>query len=213
MRRLALFATGFSTMGMEVVWMRLYPAINGTFVYSFAEIVAIYLLATTFGSFVYRRLRRSSIAGRIGLWFPWLCATSLVPLLSASVTFPEINVVRTRLHRPGAVLRPAGVPGHRRSSIARPETTRRVPGRPTGSTCWACVMGSLVAGLVLLPVMGTRGAAFTLASPLFLFLIAPSVRRDGHAACECRGGWRRRLRFGFRRRCSLRAVSESPGAS
>src|SRR5262249_42259104 len=74
LRRYALFATGFSTMGMEVVWMRIYPKVIGTMVYSFAAIVATYLLATTVGSALYRRLRRREVAGRVGLWFPWLCA-------------------------------------------------------------------------------------------------------------------------------------------
>src|SRR5262245_12731598 len=37
-RMLALFVTGFTTMGMEVVWMRIYPFVVGTFVYSFASI-------------------------------------------------------------------------------------------------------------------------------------------------------------------------------
>lgn len=179
-RRLALFVTGFSTMGMEVVWMRLYPTINGTFVYSFAEIVAIYLLATTFGSFVYRRLRRSEFAGRIGLWFPWLCAASLLPLLSASVTFPEINVI-LRVFIGLApfcallgFLTPALIDREAGDDPAR-------AGNAYGINLLGCVMGSLVAGLVLLPSMGTRGTAFVLASPLFFFLIAPSVRRDGHA--------------------------------
>ena len=180
-RRLALFATGFSTMGMEVVWMRLYPAINGTFVYSFAEIIAIYLLATTFGSFVYRRLRRSRFAGRIGLWFPWLCAASLLPLLSASVTFPEINVI-ARVFIGLApfcallgFLTPALIDREAGDDPARAGTSY-------GINLLGCVLGSLVAGLVLLPAMGTRGAAFVLAAPLFLFLIASSVRRDSHAA-------------------------------
>ncbi len=49
-----LFMTGLVTMGMEVVWIRLYTPYLGTFVYSFATILASYLLATFVGSQAYR---------------------------------------------------------------------------------------------------------------------------------------------------------------
>ena len=180
-RSAALFVTGFSTMGMEVVWMRIYPTVIGTFVYSFAAIVAIYLLATTLGSVAYRRLRRRAFAGRMGLWFPWLCAASLLPLLSASVTFPNVNgILRVFVGlapfcallgflTPALVDREAG------------DDPARV-GRAYGVNLLGCLLGPLVAGFVLLPAIGTRGAAFALALPLFVVMIVPSVRRDGHPA-------------------------------
>ena len=177
-RRLALFVTGFSTMGMEVVWTRIYPTVIGTFVYSFAAIIAIYLLATTLGSLAYRRLRRRPIAGRLGLWWPWLCAASLLPLLSASVTFPPINgVVRVFLGlapfcallgflTPALVDREAG------------DDAGRV-GRAYAINLLGCLLGPIAAGFVLLPAFGTRYAALALALPLFMVLATPVVRRDG----------------------------------
>jgi spermidine synthase len=179
-RRLALFVTGFSTMGMEVVWMRIYPTVLGTFVYSFAAIVAIYLVATTLGSTLYRLLRRRPFAGRMGVWFPWLCAASLLPLLSASVTFPEINgILRVSI---GLVpfcallgfLTPALVDREAGDDAA-------AVGRAYGINLLGCLLGPLVAGFVLLPMIGTRATAVVLALPLFLVLITPAVRRDGHA--------------------------------
>ena len=41
-----LFATGLTSMGMEVVWIRQYTIFVGTFVYSFATILGVYLAAT-----------------------------------------------------------------------------------------------------------------------------------------------------------------------
>ena len=49
-----LFLTGFATMGMEVIWIRLYTAFIGTLVYSFALILASYLVATAIGAIYYR---------------------------------------------------------------------------------------------------------------------------------------------------------------
>ena len=179
-RRLALFVTGFSTMGMEVVWMRIYPTVIGTFVYSFAAIVAIYLLATTFGSALYRSLRRFDVAARMGLWLPWLGAASLLPLLSASVTFPKINgILRVFIGlapfcallgflTPALVDREAG------------DDPKRV-GRAYGINLLGCLLGPLVAGFILLPAGGTRIAALLLALPFFLVVLLPPVRSQGRA--------------------------------
>lgn len=49
-----LFFTGFLSMGAEVVWIRAYSPILGTTIYSFAFLLAVYLLFTWFGSSIYR---------------------------------------------------------------------------------------------------------------------------------------------------------------
>ena len=53
---LLLFATGITSMGMEVVWIRQFTPYVGTLVYSFASILGLYLLATAIGSKIYRLL-------------------------------------------------------------------------------------------------------------------------------------------------------------
>ena len=176
-RLYALFATGFSTMGMEVVWMRMYPRVVGTMVYSFATIVAVYLFATTAGSALYRRYRGRELAGRVGVWFPWLCAASFLPLLSASVRFPE-------LYGPLRVL--IGLtPFCALLGFVTPALVDReagddpsAVGRAYGLNLLGCLLGPLAAGFVLLPVIGTRGAAVVLALPLFGVLLSPTVRRE-----------------------------------
>jgi len=180
-RRLGLFVTGFTTMGMEVVWMRVYPTIIGTFVYSFATIIAVYLLATTLGSTLYRRLRLRDVSGWTGLWFPWLGAASLLPLLSASVEFPKINgflkvviglapfCALLGFLTPALVDREAG------------DDAARV-GRAYGINLLGCLLGPLVAGFGLLPFVGTPAAALVLASPLFLVALLPGMELRRHAA-------------------------------
>ena len=60
-----LFATGLTSMGLEVVWIRLYTIYVGTFVYSFATILGVYLAATFIGSTVYRAWSRRQAANRL----------------------------------------------------------------------------------------------------------------------------------------------------
>ena len=49
-----LFATGLTSMGLEVVWIRQFTPYLGTMVYAFAAILALYLLSTLAGSKIYR---------------------------------------------------------------------------------------------------------------------------------------------------------------
>jgi spermidine synthase len=183
-RRLALFVTGFSTMGLEVVWMRIYPTVIGTFVYSFAAIVASYLLATTAGSALYRRLRARPFAGRPGTVWPWLAAASILPLFSASITLrslhPFARVVLGLLPFCGLLgfLTPALIDREAGDDPA-------AVGRAYGINLLGCLLGPLAAGFVLLPQFGARGTTLALVIPLFAMLLAAPLRRGS--------GWPARL--------------------
>ena len=53
-----LFGTGLTSMGAEVVWVRLYTPSLSTVVYAFAIILGLYLIATDVGSWYYRRSKQ-----------------------------------------------------------------------------------------------------------------------------------------------------------
>lgn len=95
-----LFATGLTSMGMEVVWTREFTPYVGTVVYSFAIILAVYLAATFTGSSIYRlwSRRQSSQQGSEGplFWlFVWL--VGLIPLLTADARVGISPVLRVPL--------------------------------------------------------------------------------------------------------------------
>src|SRR4029077_9347971 len=52
-----LFTTGLVSMGCEVLWTRGFTPILGTTIYAFATVLAIYLLGTGVGSYLYRQQR------------------------------------------------------------------------------------------------------------------------------------------------------------
>ncbi len=173
-RLTALFLTGFSALGMEVVWARLYPYFIGTFVYSFAIILATYLVATTIGSLLYRRrLLTRRTASPWSCWH-WLCVTSVLPLLSASVRFEAPGPLRVIFGLGPfctilGFLTPFLLDEHAGNDPAR-------AGRAYGLNLLGCVLGPLLAGFVLIPAVGQRNALLLLAAPLFLFLLAAPVR-------------------------------------
>src|ERR1700730_8061827 len=79
--RYLLFATGLTSMGVEVVWVRLFTPFVGTVVYAFATILGLYLGATYFGSWLYRN-RKSRSDGPSNMVLAWLAFSVLLPLVT-----------------------------------------------------------------------------------------------------------------------------------
>lgn len=77
-----LFGTGLTSMGVEVVWVRLFTPSLGTLVYAFAAILGLYLVAMDVGSWIYRRTNRDDILDNGIVWVV-LGFSVIVPLLTA----------------------------------------------------------------------------------------------------------------------------------
>jgi len=162
---LLLFTTGLATMGAEVIWIRLYTYYIGPVVYSFAAILASYLIATFLGSKAYRiwSRRRSEYDVRL-LWIS-LAFFSLLPLLTADSRLPMYRFLRVFL----GVFPFAAVIGFLtpmlvdRWSEGDPDRA----GRAYAVNVVGCILGPLLAGFVLLPLVGEHISMFILAVPWF----------------------------------------------
>jgi spermidine synthase len=171
---LLLFATGLTTMAMEVVWIRLFTFFVGPLVYSFAKILATYLAATFAGSMVYRywSRRASQIESQL-LWVS-LALLGLLSLLTADGRFHLDDNLRV-----GIGIAPfAGVVGFLtpmlvdRWSNGDPDRA----GRAYAVNIVGCILGPLLAGFVLLPWLGERGSMLVLVMPWFGMAIAGARR-------------------------------------
>ncbi len=175
-----LFATGFSSMAMEVIWTRTFTPVLGTYVYSFAGLLFVYLWATWVGSWLYRRHvaaeRIASTARLIAL----LAVTSLLPIV--------LNDVRLGWHEKAVALASifpfCAVLGYMTPSLidqySQDDPTRA--GRAYAINVIGCVLGPLAAGYLLLPLMGARIGLVVLALPFVGFLAivwrSPSLARS-----------------------------------
>jgi spermidine synthase len=178
-----LFATGLTSMGMEVVWIRLYTIYVGTFVYSFATILGSYLLATFIGSTVYRvwsRRRSSEQSGQgVLVWlFIWLA--SLIPMLTADPRLVMLNWLRVPL----GIIAFSGLLG-----FVTPRLVDRFSdGDPDRAgvgyavNVAGCILGPLVAGFVLLPHIDERYALVSLALPWLLVACFFLLSRQAESA-------------------------------
>ncbi len=160
-----LFGTGVTSMGAEVVWVRLYTPSLSTVVYAFAAILGLYLVAMDIGSWLYRHLKRDDILEN-GLIWVLLGVSVVVPFLSADPRLRLPAVLRVLLGiTPFSFLVGFITPALLdRFSGGNPDRA----GRAYAVNIAGCVLGPLVSGFLLLPLVGERFALCAFALPWFL---------------------------------------------
>ncbi len=165
-----LFATGFTSMGMEVVWIRQFTPYLGTVVYAFASILATYLAATFAGSRLYRLWSRNRKQLPALVW-PMLGLAAFLPLVAANPEFHFFKLTRLVL---------GVVPFSLLLGFVTPMLVDRwsegdpdLAGRAYSINIVGCILGPLLAGFVLLPAMSERWALFLLALPWLVSGLLP----------------------------------------
>ena len=167
-----LFATGLTSMGMEVVWVRLFTPYVGTVVYAFAMILAVYLAATFLGSRLYRRwsLRQTKESSLLWTLLPLF---ALFPLLAANPKFEVWGFMRLV-----AGIAPfAGLLGFLTPMLV----DRWARGNPANAgkayavNVLGCILGPLLAGFLLLPWISERWALVLLTLPWLIFGIRSMI--------------------------------------
>lgn len=181
-----LFTTGLVSMAMEVVWVRQYTPYLGTVVYAFASILAIYLVSTWAGSQLYRLRLRRGVPPALGQGWTLVGLFSLLTLVSADYRWSTAGLVELGSEQLEFGVLPAGVMGGllrvalgivplcATLGYLTPMLVDRWSGGDpdrAGSAYAVNVLGSLLgpllAGFVLLPVLGERGSLLALSLPLF----------------------------------------------
>jgi predicted membrane-bound spermidine synthase len=164
-----LFATGLITMGMELIWIRLFTPYIGPVVYSFGMILVAYLLATYVGSQIYRRWSRTHKVESRLTWVS-LALFGVLPLLTADAHIPLHIVARVFL----GVMPFAGMTGFLtpmlvdRWSGGDPDRA----GRAYAVNVVGCILGPLLCGFLLLPLVGEHWTVLLLALPWFAMAFA-----------------------------------------
>jgi spermidine synthase len=177
-----LFTTGLATLGMELIWIRLFTPYVGPVVYSFGMILVAYLLATYTGSQIYRYWSRTRKQESRLTWVS-LALLGVLPLLTADVRIPIHLVARVFV----GVMPFAGMIGFLtpmlvdRWSGGDPDRA----GRAYAVNVVGCIVGPLVCGFLLLPLAGEHWSVLLLALPWFVMAFprrgAPNFQRFSRA--------------------------------
>ena len=166
-----LFLTGLTSIGMEVVWIRQFTPYLGTVVYAFASILATYLVSTFIGLQIYRLWSRRNRREGSLIWV-LLGLFALLPLLAAN---PGIHI--SRLLRLIVGIAPfSGVLGFLtpllvdRWSGGDPAKA----GKAYAVNVLGCIMGPLLSGFLLLPLISERWVLFVFSLPWLLMAFRPA---------------------------------------
>jgi len=171
----ALFLTGLTSMGMELVWVRQLTPYLGNVVYTFAVILGGYLAATFVGSALYRRWSRRGGGEALPALSPRLWALlAMAAMLPLMATDPRLPMPRTFAGGGARALLGIGPFCAALGFITPFLTDRWSKGDPrrVGSAyalnVLGCIVGPLVAAFSLLPALGEGGAIAALAVPLLV---------------------------------------------
>jgi spermidine synthase len=186
-----LFATGLTSMGIEVVWIRQFTPYMGTAVYSFASILGLYLASTFVGSRIYRRQGTKREDGTL-VWI-FLGLFALFPLITAD---PQFNIPKLLRLLLGIAPFSAAL-----GFVTPMLVDRRSGGDPdrAGSAyavnVLGCIWGPLLSGFLLLPLISERWVLFILSLPWLVLGLHPewSLERE---TVEPRAAWSGRVRYG-----------------
>lgn len=164
-----LFATGFTSMAMEVAWTRAFTPVLQTTIYAFAGVLVTYLFATWLGSWLYRR---HLAAGRPLGGQALLALSFVASLLPLCANDP-------RLHESAAMVLLSIVPISALLGYLTPQLVdEHARGEPQGAgsayavNVLGCILGPLFAGYFVLPALGVAWTLLASAAIYPFFLLA-----------------------------------------
>ena len=165
-----LFATGFASMAMEVVWTRAFTPVLSTTVYSFAAILFVYLLATWTGSWLYRRHAGRRQVIDIPDLMMYLFCFCLLPIAGGDPRIIWINKPAVAL---GSIFPFCLVLGYLTSKLIDQfsDGDPQAGGRAYAVNTVGCILGPLFAGYLFLPILGVKFSQILLAAPFAVYAV------------------------------------------
>jgi spermidine synthase len=180
-----LFTTGLVSMGMEVIWIRQLTPYLGNVVYTFAGILAVYLLATFWGSQDYRSWAHAHALGDSAPAWTLLALFAVVPVVAADPLLPfRIGGIELGGLRLSAIVLFCAYAGFLTPllvdswSAGDPDRA----GKAYAVNVLGSILGPLVTGFWLLPRLGERWSLVALAIPLFGLAAVITFRKSPGAA-------------------------------
>ena len=170
-----LFATGLTSMGMEVVWIRQFTPYLGTMVYAFAAILALYLVSTLTGSKIYRYWRKKNAPERGFVWLA-LGFCAFLPLAAADPQFRIFTFLR-----PVIGIAPFSAVLGFITPMLVDHWSDGDPDRAGSAyavNVLGCILGPLLSGFVLLPLTSERWVICLFAAPWLAVGMYPRAITD-----------------------------------
>ena len=159
-----LFLTGLVSLALEVVWIRQFTPFMGSSIWTFATILSLYLLATFGGSQFYRLALREASRNYTNIVWSALAVAGLLAAVAADPRLTMIALTRIML----GVIPFSALVGFLTPMLVDQFSTGdpQRAGVAYAVNVIGCIIGPLLSGFILLPVLGERGALAALCLPL-----------------------------------------------
>jgi predicted membrane-bound spermidine synthase len=150
------FASGLVSLALEVLWTRMMLQGTGSSIYVFIAVVAVFLIGIAGGSLIYERQRdRSPQMATLGALLAAAAGLAIVPMIVSNRYGPAWLPVAVVLILPVTVIFGYTFPLTVRLFVGSADQASRGVGLVYAANTAGCVAGTVLAGFVLIPALGT----------------------------------------------------------
>lgn len=159
---LVTFISGLVSLALEVLWTRMMLQATGSSIYVFIAVVAVFLIGIAAGSLVYERQKQTAPSpATLGALLAVAAALSLVPLFVSNLGGPPLLPLAVVCIVPVTGVLGFTFPLTVRLFVQSAEQASRGVGLVYAANTAGCVAGTVLAGFVLIPTLGTSAAILT----------------------------------------------------
>ncbi|HUN31195.1 MAG TPA: fused MFS/spermidine synthase [Trebonia sp.] len=168
------FTSGLVSLALELLWTRMMLQGSGSPIYVFIAVVAVFLIGVAGGSLIYERQRdgRPQLA-TLGALLALAAGLALVPLIISNVYGPAWLPLAVGLILPVTTIFGYTFPLTVRLFAGRADEASRGVGLVYAANTAGCVVGTVLAGFVLIPTLGV--SASITAVGLFLAVLGGAL--------------------------------------
>jgi spermidine synthase len=149
-------ASGLVSLALEVLWTRMMLQGTGSSIYVFIAVVAVFLIGIAGGSLIYEQQRdRSPQMATLGTLLAAAAGLAIVPMIVGNMYGPAWLPVAVVLILPVTVIFGYTFPLTVRLFVGSADQASRGVGLVYAANTTGCVAGTVLAGFVLIPTLGT----------------------------------------------------------
>jgi spermidine synthase len=161
------FTSGLVSLALEVLWTRMMLQSTGSSIYVFIAVVAVFLIGIAGGSLIYERRRdRNTQMATLGALLATAGGLAVVPMILSNFSGPHWLPVAVLLILPVTTIFGYTFPLTVRLFVGSADEASRGVGLVYAANTAGCVAGTVLAGFVLIPQLGTSVAIITVGAIL-----------------------------------------------
>jgi spermidine synthase len=150
------FTSGLVSLALEVLWTRMMLQGTGSAIYVFIAVVAVFLIGVAGGSLIYERLRdRGAHLATLGALLAAAAGLAVVPMIISNIYGVAWLPTAVALILPVTMIFGYTFPLTVRLFVGSADEASQGVGLVYAANTAGCVAGTVLAGFVLIPMLGT----------------------------------------------------------